>query len=268
MVNKALLTEATRAMSQAPSGSNKTYAPRTSLLILKSGKPSHITTLANREHFLNLPIHIYSEREGDRDVIKNAICNSLYQNADPSATCHLCPMLNDKGQPLHPIKYIKAFPVYVHDLEGEVKTAKSGREYTLNPICIAMLRSGRKGSNFHAMDALQEQMEKKQKGDVFTPGRHIFQMKRSGEGLMTTYEPLSIIHPDFLGDEFDPNSEGVKKALEVFTNKTPDEIYQTTLLPFTNVRWDIWGLDRPTEDVVQSEAVTTDSGKKAKNALG
>jgi hypothetical protein len=262
MVNKALLNE-TLNISNRASGERKPIEfNKPSLLLLKTDTPSHITTLAGREHFLNLPIHIYKDPVTGNIV--NGICNSLYKRP-----CGLCEALNDMGVKANPIKKVKAFPAYVHDYEGEQRVSKkSGRMYSLNPICVVLLRGGKGDANFKAMDELQEIKNKRTQGqDVFAPGRFLFQLRKSGSGINTTYSPLAIVDPEDLGDEFDPNSPQAKAALEEFKAKTPDQIYAFTLSALSNVDWQEWDLDEPVHDMLDLTKVSPVKGKSAKDAL-
>lgn len=259
MVNKALLTE---TIINAPKSTNKSNSNFLSVLYMESGRPYRFTTLCGAKDFLNLSIHIKKDEQSGRWI--NYICNNeVYRKADPDySECILCAERDGQGRKLDPPKRVKAFPAFVHDLEGEIRTSKAGKEYEANPINIIMLRAGKGNKNFMSLENLKLRSAQT---DIFEPGKYVFEIKKLGTGIETSYEPIELVPNEFLGDEFDRNSKACKEALARFTKKTSDEIYQDILSVCGNVDYPLWGLDEPKPFVVDSKEVTTN--KKAKSAL-
>ncbi len=238
------------------------------ILNLRAGEPFRISTLTTPDNMLELWVHIdfIEGRNGRKGYYEYSLCNKTLQQADPSyPDCKTCKEFNSYGDNKRSI-LVKAIPSYVHSNEGkEFTDPQTGKSFPLKTEKIVLLRAVKGMANFNVFDELNR------KNSFTVPGKYVFEIKRTGTGKEdTVYHPLVKVHPDDLGDEFDPNSEEARAAREAWSKKSDDEIWQIILSNFKaeTVDWDAWGLEEPKEDVVDSEDnKSTPMVKKSKNDL-
>jgi len=191
------------------------------------------------------------------------LCDKTYQAADPSFadSCEKCEELNDYGNKRRP-KQLAFAIIYAHSYEGKTGKTKKGKEFTFNTTVILPINPGKGGSNLAELAILQG------RGSL-VPGKRVFQIKKTGEGKDTIYHPPIPCHPDDLGDEFNPNSDEFKAALAKYAAMSDEEVIQGLLINLKNVKYDLFGIDEPVADVVESEneTITKPAGRKAKDGL-
>jgi len=248
--------------SKVLKGFPKVVSPRTD-------EPLYFTNLTSAEDMINVFVHfewVEAKSPKEKGRYEYHICNKTFQQLDPSyPDDNLCGQLDDRGRKKFS-SLVKAMVVYVPSFEGRTycPDPATGKEYPLSPEKVLLYRAGKGMANFSAFDELNRK-------NSFAPGKNfIFQVSKTGTGTETVYSPISVVHPDFLGDEFDPNSASIKKAKAEWANKTTDQIWQALLSVFKGVDWALWGVDAPKADSVESEDksdTTKPAGKKSKDAL-
>lgn len=266
MVNKALL-DAGRQINAERDEQKKTaleemaqravtsrFPNRT---FLRHNEPLFYSTLV--EQVFELPVHEVWNGKGFDYVL----CDKTYAGTDPSFndSCTVCKELDDYGSP-RKAKVMAFQIIYSHSAEGRTGISKTtGKEYKFHTTLLLPINPGKGGSNLEALSVFRGKGQLK-------PGKFVFEIKKTGAGKETVYHPPIIAHPDVYSEEFDANSAEAKAAREKFANMSEDEQYQCVLVHLKNVKWDLWGIDEPTADVVDSEKESTKpAGKKSKDAL-
>jgi len=274
MLNKSIL-QSVRAASEVREqqkkerGEQQTYKQGLPRIAYVTNEPLFFSFLT--KVLVELPIHFVFDKQ--TNIMDHVICERLYEGTldqlESPTECPHCNVLTDKGRMSRPTDVLVT-TVYAHSLEGKKGTSKkTQKEFEFDPITNLVIRPGKGKANFEAIDVLKNKAIKGQPGkSALDPGMYVFEISKSGKGVETQYHAPKLIPDEMLGDEFDRHSAKAKAALEEASKQSEEVQYQRILGSFGNCKWEVFGLDEPSSDSVESKEVTTQSaGKKAKNEL-